>query len=326
MRVIRYTWIMAVAVMGLAACSSDKQALEEQEKEEHAPISVEHSMGTAKLDDYPERVVTLFQGATDTAVALDLKPVGVVESWVEQPIYEYLRPELEGVEMVGSELQPNLEEIAALEPDLIVATKSRHEQIYGQLQEIAPTIMIDPSNDFKYTLSLMGEATDLTERADERLQDWDERIADFRQQAESQLDDWPYTASVINVRSDQIRLFTGGFPGGILEEAGFIRTDGQQEAADQGDVYLEFTNTESIPEMNADLFYVFLQSNQDIEEVEAGYSEWTSHPLWAELDAVQNDQVHVVDEITWNMSAGYMAANEMLDDLYETLGLDVGEK
>lgn len=45
----------------------------------------------------------------------------VVDSWVEKPMYKYLRDDLEGVQHVGLETQPNLEEISKLNPDLIVA-------------------------------------------------------------------------------------------------------------------------------------------------------------------------------------------------------------
>ena len=72
---------------------------------------------------------------------LQVKPVGAVESIVEKPWYLYIREQMEGVTSVGAETQPNLEEIIALQPDLIIATKSRHEQIYDQLSAIAPTVV-----------------------------------------------------------------------------------------------------------------------------------------------------------------------------------------
>ena len=37
-------------------------------------------------------------GATDSAVALGITPVGVVDSWLEKPMYRYLRGALDGVE------------------------------------------------------------------------------------------------------------------------------------------------------------------------------------------------------------------------------------
>lgn len=67
------------------------------------PIRIDHAMGTTTLDAPAIRVVTLYQGATDAAVALGITPVGVVDSWVEQPMYRYLRDALADVAHVGLE-------------------------------------------------------------------------------------------------------------------------------------------------------------------------------------------------------------------------------
>ncbi|MFW6270586.1 MAG: ABC transporter substrate-binding protein, partial [Bacillota bacterium] len=119
---------------------------------------VEHAMGETEIEGTPQRIVTLYQGASDTAVALDVIPVGVVDSWVEQPMYEYLRDDLEDVKHVGLETQPNLEEIEKLNPDLIIASKLRHEKIYSKLSQIAPTVAHETVFEFKETTELMGEA------------------------------------------------------------------------------------------------------------------------------------------------------------------------
>ncbi|WP_059104743.1 ABC transporter substrate-binding protein [Shouchella shacheensis] len=317
------TVVFSITLIG---CSGqEEEATGENEMEESEDVvEVEHSMGTTEIEGTPERVVTLYQGATDTAVALGIEPVGVVESWVEQPIYNYLRNDLEGTEIVGSEIQPNLEEVANLEPDLIMATQSRHEEVYGQLSEIAPTVVADPIFDFKNTLRVMGQATNQQDEVEQISNDWDERVADFQEKMSEKMgEEWPLTASVLNFRSDQARVFLTGFPGSILEELGFARTDTQQEEVDNGTAYLELTSTESIPEMNADVIFLFTAGNQEDEEVQATYETWTEHPLWQDLDAVEEDQVYPVDEVTWNMGGGYTAANEVLDQLYERFDLDL---
>ncbi len=68
----------------------------------------------ALADAAPLRVITLFQGATDSAVALGITPCGIVDSWSEKPTYRYLRSALEPVPHVGLETQPSLEDIALL--------------------------------------------------------------------------------------------------------------------------------------------------------------------------------------------------------------------
>lgn len=68
---------------------------------ENSSREVSHSLGTTTIEGTPMKIVTLYQGATDVAVAMGIKPVGVVESWADTPIYEYLQKDLEGVPLLG---------------------------------------------------------------------------------------------------------------------------------------------------------------------------------------------------------------------------------
>ncbi|MBO1913613.1 ABC transporter substrate-binding protein, partial [Microvirga sp. 3-52] len=45
---------------------------------------------------------------------------------------------------VGGRQEPNLEAIAALEPDLIIGVKFRHEGMLKELEGIAPTVIFNP--------------------------------------------------------------------------------------------------------------------------------------------------------------------------------------
>jgi iron complex transport system substrate-binding protein len=48
---------------------------------------------------------------------------------------------------------------------------------------------------------------------------------------------------------------------------------------------------------------------------------WTSHPLWKNLKAVQNNKVFQVDTIIWNSGSGPIAAMKMADDVFTYFGL-----
>lgn len=155
--------VMVLSLFLLASCAdeSNKNNIQDEATDSEADQSREitHAMGTTTIEGTPKKVVTLYQGATDAAISLGIKPVGVVESWAEQPIYDYLEGDLEGVQIVGQETQPNLEEIAKLKPDLIVAAEVRHEEIYEQLSEIAPTVVNENIHLYKESVELIGDAT-----------------------------------------------------------------------------------------------------------------------------------------------------------------------
>ncbi|WP_158738054.1 ABC transporter substrate-binding protein [Alteribacillus sp. YIM 98480] len=276
---------------------------------------IEHAMGETEIEGTPEKVVTLYQGANDIAVALETKPVGIVESWTEKPIYKYLREDLEGAELVGEETQPNLEAIAELDPDVIIASKTRHEDIYDDLSSIAPTVVGEAVFDWKDSLEITGKALNKEEKADQLLEDYNERIADFKEKMGDKL---PLEAAITNFRADHARIFYMGYAGRILEDAGFTRPEGHDNPEEWG---IKLSSKESIPEADAEIIFNF-NSGTETEQIEATYEEWTNHPLWQELEAVENDEVHMVEEVAWNAAGGYISAHNMLDDLYEIFELE----
>ncbi|WP_240377346.1 ABC transporter substrate-binding protein [Bacillus piscicola] len=310
---------------GNAAQNTEEASAGNTDASESDVRVIEHAMGKTEIEGTPKRIVTLYQGATDAAVALGVTPVGVVESWVEQPVYKYLRDDLDGVQQVGLETQPNIEEIAKLDPDLIIASKLRHEKVYDQLSKIAPTVTHETVFKFKDTVELMGKAMNKEDKAEQLLSDWDNRIADFKEKINAKLgDEWPIEVSVLNFRTDHARIYVTGFAGDILSELGFVRPENQQKEAEAGNVVMKLTTKESIPSMNADVFFIFNSDghNADAEAIQQTYDEWTSHPLWQNLDAVQNDRTYIVDDVAWNMGGGYIAANNMLDQIYDHFELE----
>lgn len=217
---------------------------------------------------------------------------------------------------LGQETQPNLEEIAKLNPDLIIASKLRHEEVYEKLSQIAPTVTHETVFRFKETLELVGKAANKEDKADEVLAAYEDRVANFQEKAKAELGDkWPLNVALLNFREDHARIYFTSFAGIVLKDLGFERPENQQE-----DTWgTKLTSKEAIPEMNADVFYIFMD---DTEAVQKNYEDWTDHPLWKNLDAVQNDRVYRVNEVTWNMAGGIIGANLMIDDVYERLGLE----
>lgn len=104
---------------------------------------VEHAMGATEVPAEPQRVVVLDTGELDSATALDVAPVGGVTALPGLPILEYLQTAAASMEVVGTIEEPDLEAVAALEPDLILSSELRHEKIYDELSQIAPTVFTE---------------------------------------------------------------------------------------------------------------------------------------------------------------------------------------
>ena len=292
-KVIKMLVVTLAFLLVLAGCSgnSNKQSSDSKDKE---TTSIKHAMGTTEIKGKPKRVVTLYQGATDVAVSLGVKPVGAVESWTQKPKFEYIKNDLKDTKIVGQEPAPNLEEISKLKPDLIVASKVRNEKVYDQLSKIAPTVSTDTVFKFKDTTKLMGKALGKEKEAEDLLKKYDDKVAAFQKDAKAKYKDaWPLKASVVNFRADHTRIYAGGYAGEILNDLGFKRNKDLQNAA----------------------------------LVKKTESEWTSSKEWKNLDAVKNNQVSDdLDEITWNLAGGYKSSLKLIDDLYEKLNIEKQSK
>ena len=310
----------------LAACGTKSDDKASEKKENDKKVSIKHAMGTTEIKGTPKRVVTLYQGATDVAVSLGVEPVGAVESWTQQPKYNYIKDKLKDTKIVGQEPAPNLEEISKLKPDLIVASKVRNEKVYDQLSKIAPTISQDTVYKFKDTTEMMGKALGKEDKAKELLANYDKKVDQFKKDAKAKFGDkWPVTASIVNFRADHARIYASGYAGDILQDLGFKRTEGQQKEVDNGKDIVQLTSKESIPLMDADYMFVFKSNETDKDKklIEKTTKDWTSSSQWKNLSAVKNDHViKDVDEVVWNMAGGYSTSLELIDDLYKKLNID----
>ncbi|MDQ6421984.1 stalk domain-containing protein [Paenibacillus sp. LHD-117] len=273
--------------------------------------TVTHAMGQTTLSSVPTRVVVLFNGMVDISLTLGVKPVGAVESWVQKPWYHYLRADMGGVKNLGNENQPNLEAIVALKPDLIIGSKLRHEKIYDQLSQIAPTVMTTDVFDWKTNMEIASVALNKQDVAAEFMADWNKRVATFKSKMGSKL---KTKVSIIRFQPDgSARFYVSGFAGTMLNELGLSRPKAQQV---EGKIVVGLTSKEQIPQLDGDVIFDITSDWAGDEASFKSQADWTSNPLWNNLKGVKNGRYYKVNDVTWNMSGGATAAKMMLDDLY----------
>jgi iron complex transport system substrate-binding protein len=151
------------------------------------PVTVTHKLGTTVIPAAPKRVVTVGLRDQDFALALGVKPVGVAEWFEGYP--NGLGPWAEAAagdvkpEIVATPAEPDLEKIAALQPDLILSVYNASDQgVYDKLSKIAPTVTA-PAGTEDYALSWQeqlqqtGAALGQTAKAKELTTDLEGKIA-----------------------------------------------------------------------------------------------------------------------------------------------------
>jgi iron complex transport system substrate-binding protein len=272
--------------------------------------TIEHAMGTTEVPVDPQRVVVLDTGELDSVLALGVTPVGAVEAIAGEGFQGYLEDQTANVEIVGTIAEPNLEAIVALDPDLIISNKVRHEAIYDQLSQIAPTVFAERVGvAWKENFDLHAKTLGKTAEAEQIKADYQARIEQLQQQLGQPEE---ISVSVVRFLEDQVRQYQkGSFIGTILEDIGVARPE-QQRLTDE--TWTE-VNRELIPQLDADV--MFVTSYGPAEKTPK--SEFQSDPLWSQLEVVQQDRVFEVSDDHWMLGLGYLAAERVLDDLEQYL-------
>lgn len=273
-----------------------------------AARDITHAMGVTDVPDNVQRIVVLTNEGTEALLAVGITPVGAVKSWLGDPWYDHVAADLADVTVVGEESAVNLEVLVALDPDLIIGNKQRHEAIYEQLSAIAPTVISERlRGDWKINMELYTDAAGKGEEGKAALATFDARVAAMHDKLGAALEE---EISIARFMAGQTRImFKDSFSGLILNELGF-----QRPAAQDKDEFAEQITKERIPEFEGDRLIYFTYETGN-GEASAVAEDWLTDPLWRNLEVVKAGKVHAVSDAVWNTAGGIIAANLLLDDI-----------
>lgn len=119
----------------------------------HATEVTDHAGFALTVPDAPQRIVSMHDWVTTVMLAeLDAPMAGsVARTRSDGSFYIRSGQELFGLTVENTPLasvhgQPDLERVASLKPDLIIANSGDYLDLRDQLASIAPTIIMDPEN------------------------------------------------------------------------------------------------------------------------------------------------------------------------------------
>lgn len=153
--------------------------------------SIEHKYGSTEVSGLPGRVATVGFTDQDPVLALGVAPVAVREWYGEKPYatWPWAQDELGDAEPeVLPPTELNFEQIAGLDPDLIVGVSSgMTRQEYETLSEIAPTLaqsgeFVDYGVPWQEQTRTIGRALGRQDRAGEIVSDVEARLAGAREE------------------------------------------------------------------------------------------------------------------------------------------------
>ncbi|GAB3619969.1 iron-siderophore ABC transporter substrate-binding protein [Glutamicibacter endophyticus] len=292
--------VLASSALALSACSSATQPTEAS-GQEAGLHEVTHARGTTQVPVDPQRVVVLEPVQLDTAVALGKEPVGTTVVNETTGVPAYLGQDAADIAQVGTVMEPSLEKIAALKPDLIIGTESRHSALYEQLSDVAPTVYMKTQADpWQENVALVAEALGDSEGAAELLDAYQERCAAISESYNTA----DTTVQLIRPRDTRLTLYGPvSFAGSTLECAGLSIPEHDWE-----DISLDIS-PEKVLDAQADLVLV---TSNDLTDPATMPESITSNP-----EAFDN--THLVDFSYWIAGVGPKGGMTVLDDLERIL-------
>ena len=302
----RYFMLMGVSAFVASACTRPELSAS-SDTSSTATKRVNHALGTTDVPVIPTRIVVLDYFTVEAMMALGVQPIAAPGVLIDNLLH---LPPVEGaIADIGVPSNPNLEKIAALNPDLILTSKLfTQADTYPLLSQIAPTVVLDANGhtEWQKLTHLCAETLGKKTAADQLQADYEAKL----QTIKLQLGGRQTQVSVAAFYPEQITTYgRESFIGTVLEAAGVSRPPNQTEGRNT-QVSIELLN-----EIDADVLFVIEPQSQTelADSVRAALEKIKVNPLWNQLKAVQNNQVYEVD--TYWFGVGYIAANLVLDDL-----------
>ncbi|NYR10566.1 siderophore ABC transporter substrate-binding protein [Psychrobacter sp. BI730] len=309
-----WVWIIAIsAAVSIQGCEKPSTEQTQASQKLETPITIEHELGTTVITNQPQRVAVLDMNEVDFLDQLNVPIAGMVKDYIPHFLAHY--KEDASVEDLGAIVQPNMERIHALHPDLILMTPL-HAANYQELSEIAPTLHFDVNFNnsqqhiatIKSHLLTLGRIFDKEVLAQEKATQLGTRVKEIQDFTKNR----PEKALVVLHNNGAFSNF------GLHSRYGFIFNDlGVKPASTLDDTSLhgQPISSEFIQQADPDIIYIV--DRTAVMEHRATISpDDVSNPLLRQTKAWKNGHVVFVDADAWYITAASPTSlNIMMDDV-----------
>jgi len=244
--------------------------------------------------DAPERVVVASSALTEMLHELDVEPVGVPKS--TNPIPE----DFQSITEIGSPIEPNLELITDLTPDLILGSESLRGSLEESIEETdleAAYLPTDSFDDLKLSFKALGTYFDKTELMNEKMQSILDKENELEKLAEGK--DLPTVMLLMGTSESFMVMNDHSYLGSLIERLGVENIAMSQLGAKE--TYSPL-NMEEVVAADPDMILVLTSGNHGATE-DMFEETVEKNNVWESLSAYQNDNVHILDNDVFGVTS-----------------------
>ncbi len=296
---------VAAAVVLLSGCASPDASGGDSSADADTPAATTRTVvdvgGEVEIPTSPDRIVALDEVAALNLLSVGIRPDVVFNSWKTTVPLAVL--EAEGIEIVGTtEFFPELEKVAATDPDLIVGSiNEAYLERYPDYASIAPTVraVMQKTADGETVAEAYGRYFDREAEAAAVTAVLDDAAAEV---AAAQPADPPTLSAIMAFAPESMVLHIDGDStlAPVIAAAGFAQPESQKVSPEGGSMYGGWTpfSPEKLAEHDGDALVIAVAAQYPLEGI-------TSLPLYSTLNAVQSGRSIVVDGDMWAGGASF---------------------
>ncbi|WP_300751414.1 siderophore ABC transporter substrate-binding protein [Janthinobacterium sp.] len=302
---------LALALSALQACSKTEPAAVASHSA-YAPITVTHKLGDTVITRQPQRVAALDMNEVDFLDQLGIPVAGTVKDYVPHFLGKY--KDDANVQDLGAIVQPNLERVHGLKPDLILIT-SLQANHYQELSEIAPILHFDVDyrdsrsghiDIVKQHLLTLGRIFGKQDIASQKAAELDARVAEAR----SVIANRPEKALIVLHNNGAFSAF------GLKSRYGFVFDAlGVKPAstAVEAGLHGQPISSEFIQQADPDIIYI-VDRTAVMEHRPVMDAERMSNPLLRQTKAWKTGRVVFADADAWYITAASVGSLKIVID------------
>lgn len=275
-------------------------------------FKVNHKLGETLVSRVPQRVAALDMNEVDFLDQLGVPIAGMVKDYVPHFLAKYKTDAT--VQDLGAIVQPNLERIYALKPDLVLIT-SLHANHYKELSRLAPTLHFDA--DFRNSqhrhievvkdhLLVLGRIFNKQDLARQRAAEIDAKVQEAR--------------ALTRGRSEKALIVlhnNGSFSAfGVKSRYGFVFDAlGVQaaSAAVESGLHGQSISSEFIQQADPDILYI-VDRTAVMERRPVINAQAIGNPLLRQTKAWKNGRVVFVDADAWYITGASVSSLKLVID------------
>lgn len=312
-----------LSALALTACGTTEPAGSSQGAEpEGSAVTVTDARGVeVEVPAGATDVVALEWAAVEHLQTVGIEPVGVADvegytSWAGTGAPLAGEPT-----DVGTRTEPSMDSIAALAPDLIVAVAGRDDAAYGDLEAIAPVVVLagadasDPLGTMLADLRLVAEATGTQDAAEAAIEEFEAHVDELAGEVEAAgLTGTPLAHMDGYENGGQIEIRP--YADGALLPAAFQEIGFENGWPGEGDPQygLGITDVEGLTALDPESHILYMT----VGDRDVFVDQLASNAIWTGLPSVEAGRVHRLPDGIW-LFGGVDSVSAYLDAVLASL-------